>query len=551
MEKTSCIQREPLTKLDETGSASILNYNLPTSTAYPVISRVRLGIKTDRFKKSELEAPRDNYWERLEKLPEQDRLTPQRAVGVLSGQAYTSLNEVMDTGLNFTATELPTTTGVKFKAGNLTVSTKSASFATEYAANKVAEGYRPRLIRRASGKQEVVFQKRPLRPRPAIYMVMRMRMASYLGDYGAGQTLSTFSLLPGEKSTIEIRDYRHSETTRESSQSVLDSYSESAMEDLQSTVETSSSMGSEVSETDVDSMAVSASAEGGVDLLVFDAGGEVSTSASSVNTTSQSMTQQVDSLNSAVSHHVQTADTQRQVEIKTDVTETQTTETEETIKRTLENVNKSRVLNFVFRQLLQGFYTITYLEDVTFLYSNGYDTSVKTGTLASLDNFLREVLADEEQVAAVRSMIYVELCNLTDYTGTKVSFIEKVTEKRANCIEPKRDDQEVSYVRKRKDLKQTYKDKTVDGIILNVTDRVLRTPAVIVDALLGQGESLDCYNQHLQEAAHQGAHLANRKTEQALAIIDAIEDPLEKAKMYNNVFGTCCGTPQTADEEEV
>ena len=295
-------------------------------------------------------------------------------------------------------------------------------------------------------------------------------------------------------------------------------------------------------------MAASTSAEGGVNMLIWNVGGETSASASSVNTTSQSLTQQVDTLNNAVSHHVQTADTQRQVEINTDVTSTSITETEQTTTRTLENINKSRVLNLVFRQLLQEFFTITYLDDVTFLYSNGYDTSRKTGTLGSLDNFLRSVLTNDEQVEDVRNMIYVELCNLTDYTGTKVGFIEKVTEKHGNCIEPKKGEKAISYVRKRRDLKQTYRDKTVNGIILNVTHRVLRTPAVIVDALLGQGEALDCYNQQLQQAAFDGAHLANRKLEQAIAVIDAIADPAQKARLYNHVFGTCCNAPDRAPE---
>ncbi len=548
MEKSSCIQREPLTKLDEDGSASILNYNLPTSTAYRVTSLVRLGINSKRFKDAERKPPADNYWDRFNRERDKHELTPQHVAGILNGQAYTSLTEVMDTGLNFTAEEHATATGVKFKAANLTVSTKSTGFATQYAANKIAEGFRPLMVRRASGKQELVFQRRPKRAHPSIYLVMKMRMASYLGDYGAGQTLSTFSLLPGEKTVIEIRDYRHNETTRSSSQSVLDSYSESAMDDLQSTIETSMSVDSETSETDVDTMAASTSAEGGVNMLVWNAGGEASASASSVNTTSQSLSQQVDTLNSAVSHHTQTADTQRQVEINTDVTSTEVSETETTTTRTLENINKSRVLNFVFRQLLQEYFTITYLEEVTLFYSNGYDTSHRSGTLASLDNFLASVLADKKDIEAVRNLIYLELCNLTDYTGTKVGFIEKVTEKHANCIEPKAGDREVTYVRKRRDLKQTYRDKTVNGIILDVTHRVLRTPAVIVDALLGQGEALDCYNQHLQEAAFDGAHLANRKTEQALAIIDAIADPAEKARFYNHVFGTCCPTPQAAEE---
>ncbi len=550
MEKPSCTPREPLTKLDANGTASILNYNLPQSTTYEVVSFIRLDIPGTSFKPSERKPPPDNYWERLDKERGKLDLTPQTIERVLTGKAYTSVGEIMNTGLNFTAAEIPTTSGVKFQAGNIPVSTKSTSFATEYVANKIADGFRPQLYRRPSGKQGLIFHPRPRQARPAIYLVLKMRMASYLGDYGAGQTLSTFSLLPGEKTVIQIRDYRHNETTKVTSQSVLDSYSESSMDDLQTTVEASTSQTSESSETDTDTMAAHAGGEAGINLGIVKLGGEAGGEVSSVNTATEAVTQQVSTLNSAVSHHVQTADTQRQVEINTDVTSTDISETETTTTRTLENINRSRVLNFVFRQLLQEYYTLTYLDDVSLVYSNGYDTSRKTGTLSSMDNLLRAVLADDKAVASVRSDIYVHLCNIPDYTGTRVSFIEAVTEAQRNCIEKDREARPVTYVRKRKDLKQTYKDKTVNGIILNVTHRVLRTPSVIVDALLGQGEALDCYNQNLQEAAFDLAHLANRKQEQALQVVEAIDDPVERARLYNHVFGTCCPTPQAEPEAE-
>src|SRR5699024_5756189 len=62
-------------------------------------------------------------------------------------------------------------------------------------------------------------------------------------------------------------------------------------------------------------------------------------------------------------------------------------------------------------------------------------------------------------------------------------------------------------------LKQTYRDKTVNGIILDVTDRIMRTPSLVVDALLGQGEALDCYNQELQLEAVNSAKLENQRAE--------------------------------------
>ncbi len=550
MDKPSCISREPLAKLADSGSAAILNYNLPQSTTYQVVSYIRLDIDETLFKAAERKAPPDNYWDRFDLERQKIDLTPERVESVLTGKSYIGVTEIMNVGLNATAKEQSLSSGLKFKAANIPVSTRSVSFATSYLAHRIAEGDRPVLHRRPSGKQGLIFQPRPKAPRPAIYLVLKMRMASYLGDYGAGQTLSTFSLLPGEKTTIQIRDFRHNETTRTTSQSVLDSYSESAMEDLQTTIEETSSTTAESSGTATAGGGSSGGMEVGLDLGIIKIGGGFDSESAGSNTLTEAMSEQVNTLNSAVSHHVQTADTQRQIEINTDVSSTEVSETEQTVTRTLENINRSRVLNFVFRQLLQEYFTLTWLDEVSLLYTNGYDTSRKTGTLSSMDNLLSAVLANAKAVDQVRNDIYVHLCNITDHTGTRVGFIEQVSEKHANCIDPKAGDKPITYVRKRRDLKQSYKDKTVNGIILNVTHRVLRTPALVVDALLGQGEALDCYNQHLQEAAFEGAHLANRKLEQALAVVDAIVDPAEKARLYNHVFGTCCPTPQEEPEAE-
>ena len=41
----------------------------------------------------------------------------------------------------------------------------------------------------------------------------------------------------------------------------------------------------------------------------------------------------------------------------------------------------------------------------------------------------------------------------------------------------------------------------VPGIIMDVKRRVLPTDSVFCDAVLGQGEALDCYNMRLQDAA--------------------------------------------------
>jgi hypothetical protein len=55
VDKSSCIPREPLSKLDENGSAPILNDNLPQSTTDEVVSFIQLDIPGMCFDKAELE----------------------------------------------------------------------------------------------------------------------------------------------------------------------------------------------------------------------------------------------------------------------------------------------------------------------------------------------------------------------------------------------------------------------------------------------------------------------------------------------------------------
>ncbi|MEQ1896796.1 MAG: hypothetical protein ABL971_05335 [Vicinamibacterales bacterium] len=545
--KTSCIAREPLSKLDEHGSASVLNYNLPQAVSYEVVSLIELDVPQAKFKPKELERPKNSYWSQLEAERKADKLNVDSITRVVNGKAYSPIPELQDLALNLNSTSPATKSGLVVKAANVPISTKSVGFSTDHIANKINDGYMPVLYKRVSGKQGLKFAKEPEEVRPALYLVMRMRMASYLGDYGAGQTLSTFSLLPGEKTTISIRNYQHNEETRASSQSVLDSYSESCTDDLQTTVEESTSQSESSTETDTDTMSAEAGVSGGVNLGVVKLGGDSKGSASSVNTMSEAVGSQVDTLTSAVNHHVQTADTQRQVEINTETTSSSITETEVTTARTLENTNRSRVLNFVFRQLLQEYYTVTYLHDVSFVYSNGFKESRKTASLSSLGSLLRRVLADQETVKEVKNTIFEHLCNIPDYQGNRTSFIEKVEEQSGNCIDPSAPPSKGSVVRKKKGLTQTYRDKSFDGIIVDVTHRIVRTPSVMVDALLGQGEALDCYNMQLQEAAYTSAHLANKKVEQGLAIVDAITDPVAKAVAYRRVFGECCDDKDTTE----
>ena len=210
------------------------------------------------------------------------------------------------------------------------------------------------------------------------------------------------------------------------------------------------------------------------------------------------------------------------------------------------------MLNFVFRQLLQEYFTITYLNDVSFIYTDGTPESKKVGTLSGLDGLLSSVL-QEEYVDLVKGRIINRLTNITDYEGTRHSFIECVEEKietnlKCTCL-PKIEKETYCYLRKRADLVQLYNDKPVKGIILDVTTRITRTPAVIVEALLGQGEALDCYNMKLQDEATKQAALDNRLIKIAQSTLEDIADPKERAEAYKTIFGECCDSEDDSSDD--
>lgn len=441
-------------------------------------------------------------------------------------------------------------------------------------AQKISKGYLPVIKERFSGKNEVLYVQKPQQANPQISLVFHMRMSSFLGNYGAGQTIKSIHLLPGEKTTITMRTFSRSEEHKEQSKNVLDSFSESSADDLQNTLEKlrtrTTGKTSEETSSETDSWNIG----GNIGLEIFgakiNAGGETTSGETYGYSVNESLADQVSDLEKAVTHHVATSNSERQITVNTETRSSLITETEETIVREIENINKSRVLNFVFRQLIQEYISITYLEDVSIMFTNGFPESKRVVKISEMDSLLKDVLVNEAAVEEVQNLIYRTLCNIHDYEEEPHSFIERKTESLSNCINQDDPVKQLSYVRKRRGLSQTAEGFTVPGIIMNVKKRTLRTDSVVVDALLGQGEALDCYNQNLQQAAVLQAELDNQtlelnnqskeqqisqesekwsqekdRLEQAMAVIDAITDPIEKAKLYKKIYSDCCDVPQS------
>lgn len=257
-------------------------------------------------------------------------------------------------------------------------------------------------------------------------------------------------------------------------------------------------------------------------------------------------------LNRSVGKQVQKSTANRKVEVNTEVTLTETESEETTTTRILENINKSRVLNFVFRQLNQQLLTVTYLEDVSFVFVNGYEECTKKATLATLKDFLEEILVAPTPVF---EDIINHLHNTYNYAGLRVPYVDKVTLSYENLFPITSTITQDVFVRSSAiansvvpntdEISSDGNALTVNGVIVDITYRTLPTDSVVVDAILGQGEALDCYNMKLQDAAVAAVQLENSEKQQAINIIDGIENVNDKATLYKKVFTNCCDVPQS------
>lgn len=407
-----------------------------------------------------------------------------------------------------------TATAVVEDAGNHTLEVR----ATDKAGN-VAE--RTMTLR-------AVTQEPPVPVLERLLLVEEMRMSSFLGAYGAGRTLKTFSLLPGERTTISVKTYQRTETEAKRASSILDSFTEESATDFQSTMESEQSSKNLVEESFNYKVGGEAKAGWGW--------GSAKISSEVSGGTNAAREELAKNIATSAQKHAAKASSKRDVQVNTSFEVKEETGEETSIEREIENINLSRTLNFVFRQMNQEFISLLHLVDVRIGYFRVDEvagrtepvTTYREATLSQLDGLLDEVIVPEHR-EDVREAILHQLEHVFDYQDGHHSFVEtKMLTDSSGTEIPN-----AGYLRVRKELVSTYQDPTtgtaidVPGIILAAVKNVLRTDAVIVEALLGQGDALDGYAQRLQEL-----EVSNREVE--LARQNAVAD---RAVLVNQVVG--------------
>lgn len=402
--------------------------------------------------------------------------------------------------------------------------------------SKYKNGERLSLYRTVSGKLSYRFDPFESGFIPSIYLIERYRLSSFLGNYGAGRIIRTFSLLPGEKTQIRLSSY--TETKREAAQSIFDSYTQSSADEFQSSLETEWS--SET--TDSRSLAfqqdsevsthVAASLESGWGFGSASVSAEMSTSISESRSRASSSTRNefARNVSNAVSKHAAQASSQRDVSI---LSSTEVTQGERsTMEREIENVNKSRTLNFVFRQMNQEYFSILHLIDVRVAVSGHGPVA-----LADLDKLLATSIKEEFR-DGVRQVVEAELRGIADYNGEMQPDFIVADQRLAPGDEG--DAVEETYLRVNQGFSMAYRDPVtkyeirVPGVILGIQKIVMRTDGVMVEAVPGQSLALDEHTYALHAAEAKAKQLENRLKALQLKILE--DGDAERAGLFQQLF---------------
>lgn len=539
MQGESCLPKAPFMKLGDGTQAPILNYSLEQKSSFTAYGHFLANIPDASFKAATANVvPAGNIFDKVAAMTIDQ--VKESLIKDLKRGGGTLLKTVGGGGVLKESPNVEVAPNLPLVIGNTGANTDE--IATAMKTGKVP------ILHNKMGKYQTVLKEisRPSAPKGKIFVIEEYTTASYLGDYGAGQTLRTFSLLPDEKMTITLRTFETSTQKKTRAENVLDSFSEASTNEMENTMEEENNLNNSTSDATTKTNNVALSASGKIGSVV-DVSASASHTSSKNNTASRAAN--VRALNRALEKHVQSSNSNREISFNETSETTTTTEIEETTVRELVNLNKSRVLNFVFRQLLQEYVTITYLSNIRIAFCNGYPESLKIVDLEDIDTLIDTYINDANKTS-VKNEILKHYCKVFNYKSELKDFIEKITVNYGQCLGIS---ENAEFWRIRPTLEDSYAKTNglaikVKGVILNVQNHILRTPSVVADALLGQGEALDCFNAKLQDAAALKTHLENAALLQKMEIVSNIGEAEAQAAAYKKVFGDCCDTPQTINQ---
>lgn len=341
------------------------------------------------------------------------------------------------------------------------------------------------------------------------------------------------------------------------SSSVLDSYSEESAESFENSLSNEDS--SKRNEAESSAWHFDASLEGGFNIGIAKA--EMSASFGIKGESSSAREDITKNTMNALNKHSQKASSKRDVQVNTSYENKQEAGEETSTERIIENINLSRTLNFVFRQMNQEFISILHLIDAKIAFTTGLPGSYKESNISNMDSFLKEVLKNQGEQSIQLILSEAEDMSIRDFISKQVlehlSFIIDYNDKPRSFVEKRTHEYDnhegelktVSYWRTLKTNQDTYVNeatgttKEVLGIIVSASTNVMRTEGIIVDALLGQGDALDAYSHGLQDEAVRSKQIENEVREAEIAKMKLANEIIKneddaKAKLFEQIYPT-------------
>ncbi|MGZ9869574.1 hypothetical protein ACU3L3_14240 [Priestia endophytica] len=346
------------------------------------------------------------------------------------------------------------------------------------------------------------------------------RQSIFAREYGAGKTLHTFTLLPGEETEIYVTS-KTEETLQTSS--ILDSYDAQSSLDYEEKVsaqETNRHTAEELQQ-------ISGAAKGRVSYGFDSAKGSTN-----FNYQMQASREAYgEKMTEALAQHATNQSAKRTIEVNTSSTESKAQNTV-SVRRKIKNINNTRTLNFVFRQMNQYFVSIRHLVDIKIDIAeytvdpiDNTKKILKSLTeypLPNLKNLLNEHI-NERAHKQIESIILAQL-EFFDYKDDKHVLYEPV---------PSEPDEKIEYYRFRRcysrydenDLVSCNSNKEVNllgnckepidvpGFILNVQTQVMKTNGIVVDAILGRNDAIQPHLIRMQDQEYLEKVIENRAIE--------------------------------------
>lgn len=530
----------PLIQLEAGGKAPVLRYDIPEPTSYEGKNFIELVFDDDIFSASAKKMP---SFAEEKQLKTRSKEEIKAAVGTYLKTGMSRSLELPNLSIGAIRTGLPRLT----QGGGPTLpdvpqppeppEPPDDDDLSDYLVDVVADGNMVVKGVGVDGEPTVDTVPVPTEPDPHLYLVESLRLTSFLGDYGAGRIVKTFTLLPGEVTRISVKTFRQRESTRKSASSVLDSLTNESATDLETSVMREQSDQRSFQKTKEYYADAEASAGWGW--------GSAKVSAGVKGSTNSAREESVKNVSNATEKHSSRASAKREVEINTSYEVSEKARHETEVSRDIENINLSRTLNFVFRQMNQEFITFLHLTDVRIGFFNGDPATRMEVSIASIDDLL-EAVVKEGNRPTVRGVILDQLSAVRDRDGNTVDVVREVQVTPGD-----------TYLQFDPDLESSFTDDqnrsfTVPGVLLKADTLVMRTEGVMVEALLGNGVALDTYAEELQELEVERRKASVEKdrahAEQATLVNQVIADGDDaKGAIAKDLVCRCCCEK---DEEE-